>query len=132
MGASIPSSQHSVVYGRKTIDFSLLYCDRKTMEIAVCPDASVVVKVPLRTDIAVVEKKIIKRARWVFKQLNYFKQFDPRTPKRCYVNGETHPYLGKQYRLRLEKGGENAVKLSRGFFRITCRDAPTPPLPKNC
>ena len=66
MGASIPSSQHSVVYGRKTIDFSLLYCE--AMEIAVCPDASVVVKVPLRTDIAVVEKKIIKRARWVFKQ----------------------------------------------------------------
>ena len=130
MGASIPSSQHSVVYGQKTIDFSLLYCDRKTMEIAVCPDASVVVKAPLRTDIAVVEKKIIKRARWVFRQLNYFKQFDPRTPKRCYVNGETHLYLGKQYRLRLEKGGENAVKLSRGFFHITCRDAPTPTVAK--
>ena len=47
--------------------------------------------------------------------MNYFKQFDPRTPKRCYVNGETHLYLGKQYRLRLEKGGETLLNYLADF-----------------
>jgi predicted metal-dependent hydrolase len=42
------------------------------------------------------------------------------------VNGETHLYLGKQYRLKLAKGAESSVKLSRGFFHVTCRSEPTP------
>jgi hypothetical protein len=126
MEALIHNNKHSVVYGRKTIDFSLLYCDRKTMEIAVHPDSTVIVKAPAQSDITLIEKKIIKRARWILRQLNYFKQFNPKTPDRCYVNGETHLYLGKQYRLKLAEGTENSVKLSRGFFHITCRNEPTP------
>ena len=96
------------------------------MEIAVLPDSTVIVKAPVQSDIALIEKKIIKRARWILKAQNYFKQFNPKTPDRCYVNGETHLYLGKQYRLKLAEGMENSVKLSRGFFHITCRGEPTP------
>ncbi len=126
MEAIIHNDKHSVVYGRKIIDFSLLYCDRKTMEITVHPDCKVIVKAPVHSNIALIEKKIIKRARWILRQLNYFKQFRPKTPDRCYVNGETHLYLGKQYRLKFAEGTENSVKLSRGFFYITCRNEPTP------
>ncbi len=126
MEALIHNNIHSIVYGQKTIDFSLLYCDRKTMEIAVHPDSTVIVKAPMQSDLTVIEKKIKKRASWIFRQLNYFKQFDPKTPTRCYVNGETHLYLGKQYRLKLAEGQDNSVKLSCGFFHITCRSEPTP------
>lgn len=120
------NNKHSVVYGRKTIDFRLLYCDRKTMEIAVNPDRTVIVKAPVQSDITWIEKKIIKRARWILRQLNYFKQFHPKTSDRYYVTGETHLYLGKQYRLKLTEAQENSVKLSRGIFHITCRSEPTP------
>ena len=125
MKALLHNNKHSVVYGRKIIDFSLLYCCRKTMEIAVHPDNTVIVKAPVQSDIGLIEKKIMKRARWILRQLNYFKQFNPKTPDRCYVNGETHLYLGKQYRLKLAEGPENSVKLSRGFFHITYRSEPT-------
>lgn len=81
----------------KPIDYNLYYCDRRTMEIAVHPDSSVIVKAPMDSDILMIEKKINKRARWIIRQLNYFKQFTPKTPSRCYVSGETHLYLGKQY-----------------------------------
>lgn len=126
MEALIHKNNHSVIYGRKTIYFSLLYCERKTMEIAVHPDSTVVVKAPVQSDITLIEKKIINRARWILKQLNYFKQFNPKTPDRCYVNGETHLYLGKQYRLKLIEGQKNSVKLSGGYFHITFRNEPTP------
>lgn len=36
----------SFVYGNNAIDYTLLYCERKSMEIAVHPDCSVVVKMP--------------------------------------------------------------------------------------
>nr|WP_132015669.1 SprT family zinc-dependent metalloprotease [Hydrogenispora ethanolica] len=114
------------VYGRRTFEYNLAYCERKTMEIAVHPDSTVFVKVPMDSDILMVEKKIKQRARWIIRQLTYFKQYTPRTPSRCYVNGETHLYCGKQYRLKVLVGHEDSVKLSRGFFQITCRDEPTP------
>lgn len=114
------------IYGRKTIHYSLLYCDRKTMEIAVHPDGSVIIKAPKDSNISLIEKKLQKRARWIIRQLNYFKQFLPKTPVRCYVNGETHLYLGKQYRLKMTEGLTDSVKLSRGFFHITTRVPATP------
>lgn len=122
--------KRSIAYGRKKIDYSLFYNSRKTLEIAVHPDSTVIIKAPAESDILLIEKKIIKRARWILKQINYFNQFNPKTPIRCYVNGETHLYLGKQYRLRLTQGTENSVKLSRGFFHVTCFDSPTPDVVK--
>lgn len=126
----LQSDKHSVAYGQRSIDYSLFYAARNTLEIAVYPDGSVIVKAPLDSDISLIEKKIKKRAQWVIKQLSYFRQFTPKTPVRSYINGETHLYLGKQYRLKSVQGNENSVKLTRGFFLITCRERPTPEITK--
>jgi predicted metal-dependent hydrolase len=115
-----------LVYGSHTVDYSLLYCERKSMEIAVHPDCSVVVKAPTDSEILLIKKKISKRARWILQKQSYFRQFTPKTPARCYVHGETHLYLGKHYRLKIAQGDENSVKLSRGFFHVTLRDEPNP------
>lgn len=123
-------NKHSITYGRKKIEYSLLYCDRTTMEIAVHPNRTIVVKVPAQSNIELIEKKIIKRARWIIRQLNYFNQFNPRTPERCYVKGESHLYLGKQYRLKLKKGDTDNVKLTRGYFHVTSINTPTPEIAK--
>ncbi|TLU84919.1 MAG: M48 family metallopeptidase [Chlorobium sp.] len=96
------------------------------MEVAVHPDCSVVVKVPTGSNMVLIETKINKRARWILQQQSYFSQFTPKTPERSYVNGETHLYLGKHYRLKIAQGDENSVKLSRGFFHVTLRDEPNP------
>ena len=120
------STHRSITYGNRNISFSLVYCNRKTMEIAVHPDGSVVVKVPFQSDIPQVENRIAKRARWILRQIAYFKQFQPRTPVRCHVNGETHQYLGRQYRLRAVHGDKDSVKLSQGFFQVTCRHDTSP------
>ncbi|MEA3507335.1 MAG: SprT family zinc-dependent metalloprotease [Synergistota bacterium] len=130
MDAATHRCKRSIAYGGKVIDYSLLFCNRRTMEIAVRPDSSVVARAPTGADITLVEKKISKRARWILRQLDYFSQFSPKTPDRCYVNGETHLYLGKQYRLRLAEGSANVVKLTRGFFHVTATDAPTPAIAK--
>ncbi|MBN1279637.1 MAG: M48 family metallopeptidase [Chlorobiaceae bacterium] len=112
--------------GGRTIDYTLLFCDRKTLEIAVCPDSSVVVKAPFDTGLELIENKVAKRARWIVRQMNYFGQFNPKTPVRCYVTGETHLYLGRQYRLKIMQGSENSVRLTHGYFFVTTREAPSP------
>jgi hypothetical protein len=121
----------SIIYGCEDIIFDVLFVNRKSMEVAVHPDSNVVIKAPVGTSVGEIEKRVLKRARWIKKQLAYFRQFDPRTPPRRYIGGESHLYLGRQYRLKLVQGGPGQVKLARGFFWITCKDKSDPGEVKN-
>ena len=117
-------------YGKAVIDYELLRTDRKSVEIAVHPDKSIVVKAPLTAGLDTIQAHIRKKARWIRKQLAYFDQFDPRTPPRRYVGGESHLYLGRQYRLKIrepEQGQQQEqVLLQNGYFIInTVRNDPT-------
>lgn len=104
------------------ISFEVLYVDRKTMEIAVHPDGRVIVKAPVGTEQEAIDARVKKRARWIRKKLDYFRQFEPKTPPKQYVGGETHMYLGRQYRLKLVKSSEEGVKLRGGHFCVASRD----------
>lgn len=109
---------NTVTYGKDTIAFEVIYVARKTLAIEVLPDSSVVIKAPVGTGVDDIRKRVVKRARWIIKQQQYFRQFEPRTPERQFVGGETHLYLGKQFRIRICAGSKNVVKLSRGYFQI--------------
>ncbi len=119
-------SHGTVVYAKETIDFNVLYVDRKTMEIAVHPDTMVVIKAPVGTAFSEVRKRVARRAGWIKRKLDYFRKFEPRTPGRSYIGGETHLYLGKQYRLKISSGDINSVKLIRGHFYIEVKVNATP------
>lgn len=116
----------SISYGQEDISFEVRYTDRKTLEIAVHPDSRVVVKAPGGTDPLVIETKLVKRAGWIKRQLDYFRQFEPHTQPRRYVGGETHLYLGRRYRLKVQNGDADSVKLTRGYFWITCKGSAEP------
>lgn len=108
----------TMTYGKTGIDYELVMMRRKSLEIAVHPDKRVVVKAPLTSTTEAIEQKIRKRARWIKRQITYFGQFDPRTPKRQYVGGESHPYLGRKYRLKIESADKDKVLLKNGYFFI--------------
>jgi predicted metal-dependent hydrolase len=109
---------HRIRYGEHWIDFAIVRRDRTTLEIAVEPDTSVVVAAPHEAPLVAIEAKVRKRAAWVLRQQRYFSQFLPRTPDRRYVAGETHLYLGRQYRLKIVPHVQEAVKLVRGFIVV--------------
>jgi predicted metal-dependent hydrolase len=115
------SSRGSVAHGKENIEFSLFHVDRKTLEIAVHPNQTVVIKAPLGIDDKEIKTRVARRAGWIIRQRDFFRQFDPRTPARSYVGGETHLYLGRHYRLRIGRGNRDTVKLTRGYFEIEVR-----------
>lgn len=117
-------SMDAIAYGGKEIVFHVQVSDRKTMEIAVHPDSAVVVKAPKGATEDDIRDRVYRRARWITKQISYFQQFHPRTPQRRYVSGETHLYLGRQYRLKVSAGDEAGIKLARGFIFSTCNGEP--------
>lgn len=108
----------TISYGKTEIDYELLMMNRKSLEIAVHPDKSVVVKAPETSTLEAIEEKIKKRARWIKRQIAYFNQFDPRTPDRKYVGGESHLYLGRKYRLKIEVSDKDKMLLKNGYFCI--------------
>lgn len=119
----MPKSKHFIICAGKSISFHLHYSNRKSMEIAVHPDGSVVVKAPLGTDKKLIEHRVHKRACWINRQIGYFARFAPRTPKRRFVGGESHLYLGGKYRLKINLSETEGVLLKRGYFHITSVDA---------
>jgi predicted metal-dependent hydrolase len=105
---------YKVKYGTSVIRYSISRSDRETLAIEVHPDLSIKVVAPKKAAISAIQEKILKRGQWIKKQQHYFEQFLPRTPKREYVSGETHYYLGKQYILRVRKSSDESVKLKGG------------------
>jgi predicted metal-dependent hydrolase len=112
----------AIQYGRRRIEFQLLYSGRKTLAIDVHPDLSVIVTAPKNTEDAAVEKKMHKRASWIVQQQRFFENYLPSIPARRYVSGESHRYLGRQYRLRVHEGDKEAVQMARGQINVFLTD----------
>lgn len=110
---------NSVVYGSATIEYRLERRDRTTLEITVEPSGEVLAVAPATADKDEIEALIRKRARWIIRQQQFFAQFTPRTPPRQFLPGETHNYLGRQYRLRVEPGDLQRARMVRGFILVS-------------
>ncbi|MDD4149661.1 MAG: SprT family zinc-dependent metalloprotease [Bacteroidales bacterium] len=108
----------SVQFGSKIINFQVCFSNRKTLGITITPDMDVLVKAPDETSIEKIKEKVIKKAPWIIKQQNYFLGFFPKAPERQYVSGETHLYLGRQYRLKITDSKKNEVKYKGRFIEI--------------
>ena len=65
-----------------------------------------------------VTKLMRKRAPWIRRQVRFFSQFQPRTPERQYLSGETHLYLGRQYKLKVVPDIQQRVKLYQGALVV--------------
>lgn len=112
----------AIKFGSRTIDFRLEYSDRKSLGITVTPEMEVLVKAPTDTSMEKVKEKIRKKAPWIIKQQSFFLSFQPKTPQRKYISGETHLYFGRQYRLQISIGKEETVKLKGKFIEVTASD----------
>lgn len=92
--------------------------------IKVHPDQRVVVTAPVDAIDEMIHDAMMKRARWIWQNLQDFaKQKDHVLPKR-YVSGETQFYLGRRYVLKVITDAKtndkinSTVKLSRGKLNV--------------
>lgn len=109
-------------FGSREITYELMYRDRKSLGIRVYPDCRVQVIAPLQTTETAIKDKLKSKAPWILKQQDDFLSYHPLTPPRKYLNGETHLYLGRQYRLTItiDQGiKEDIVKLIKGRILIS-------------
>jgi predicted metal-dependent hydrolase len=112
----------SIQFGSKQIVFHLEYSNRKSLGITVKPDLSVLVKAPVDTPLEKVNEKLRKKAPWIIRQQSFFLYFHPKIPPRKYISGETHLYLGRQYRLKVIQNNFESVKLKGKYIEAFATD----------
>ena len=111
-----------IEFGSITIIYTLEYSERKTLGITVTPDMNVLVRAPFDASCDKIREKLKTKAPWIIKQKSFFLSFHPKTPDRKYISGETHLYLGRQYRLKIILGSTESVKLKGKFIEVTTLD----------
>jgi len=92
------------------------------LAISVYPDLSVKVKAPKSKNVVQIKQRVQRRAPWILKQQYFFSIYLPKQPPREYVNGETHYYLGRQYRLKVKTSSEEGVKLRGKYFHVQTKN----------
>lgn len=92
---------------------------RRTLAITVEPGGDLVVTAPRDSSIAQVEAVLRRRWDWIRRRTREVKALTPPSQPREWVSGETHRYLGRQYRLRVVSGAPTSVKLSGRWFVVT-------------
>ena len=117
-------------HGERTIEFELLRSDRRTLGLAVGRDGVVVARAPRRAREADVVRWVAGHAEWILRRQRGAAERARRTPPRRFVDGELHLYLGKPYRLTIERdeadrGEAERVRLDDDSFRVALGpDAP--------
>ncbi len=119
---AMPHATHRIAFGSETICFRLERHQRDQLRIDVEPDLTVQVRAPQGTPLAEIEQQVHRKGRWILKQLDFFQQFQPLPPPKSYVSGESHYYLGRQYRLKLHQADAPAVKLIGRYLHVYTQD----------
>jgi len=105
-------------YGGLEIPFQVEHRDRKHLAISVHPEMRLEVAAPRAASVEQVLARVQKRAGWIVRQWRLFEQYRPAQPERRYLSGETHRYLGRQYRLKVQVGTPTGVKLIGRFLQV--------------
>lgn len=110
-------------WGKREITCAVHRDAHDTLRISVRPEGHVVVRAPSRATDEELLRRVARRGGWIDRQLRAFDKWTPRTPPRNFVSGETHLYLGKQYRLLVQASLRNAVSIEgpRMVFEIRGR-----------
>lgn len=116
----------SIQFGSRVITFGCKFSSRRTLGITVTPEMQVLVNAPEDAPMQIIKETVRRKAPWILKQLSYFLSFHPITPRRRFISGETHLYMGRQYRLKVIHSETHKVRLYGGFLEIHVSDEITP------
>ena len=94
---------NSLQFGNKTICYTLKESpNRKTLSISVNQSGVTVVSPP-NIQLKKIEDALYKKGPWIIKQLSDFQEMHERVKLKSFISGEKLPYLGRHYRLKVQK-----------------------------
>ncbi|EGG98231.1 Putative predicted metal-dependent hydrolase [gamma proteobacterium IMCC2047] len=98
---------------------------RKTADIRV-EDGAVSVVIPSDLPIERVDSLLTEKRQWIKEKILLHRQAQPVSAKQ-YVSGESFPYLGRNYRLKVERGNFTPIRLVGGRLLVILPQAAEQP-----
>jgi len=105
-------------YGKYSYEYYVELAERKTLGLEVLPDLRIIAKVPFDATLDEIEAFLVRKWRWLDKQLTELGKMRKSRIERQYISGESYHYLGRQYMLLVEQGTRDVVKMERGKLRL--------------
>lgn len=106
----------------RDIEYQLLPgTDRKTTDIVIERNGSVVVRPPKSLSAEHVDAVVESKRIWIYRNLAEWRDLNATAVVREWVNGETFLYLGRTYRLSLVPNQSQPLKLENGRFCLDRR-----------
>lgn len=116
----------SITFGQTKIKYEIKRGKRtKTVALLIQPNTSIIVLTPLLLSEEKIRRIVTKRAGWIIRQTEKIKKLRAAFPAKEFVSGESFPYLGRQYRLKVTRTNSLAnshCKLISGRFHIRIHD----------
>lgn len=112
--------RHLIQFGDKHIEFTVQRKNVKNVNLNIKPDMSIEISANERVPLSFIQDFVKSKSSWILNNVKGFENVQPyRQSEREYVSGESFRYLGKQYRLRVQKATEEEmVKYFRGFIHL--------------
>jgi predicted metal-dependent hydrolase len=112
---------NSIQYGHRQLFYEIIKSNgKKTISIRV-DSTGVSVRAPRRISERDILAFVEKKARWILGKQEQIKQAMQLHPPKEFVSGESFPYLGKQYRLKIIRaanGNRAACRLVNGRLQV--------------
>ncbi len=89
---------------------------RKTVAIQITDDAKVIVRAPLDLSEDTILQMVEKRAEWILRKKKQIETTNSATHPRRFVEGESFPYLGNHYQLRIIDNQREPLKFENAFY----------------
>ena len=105
---------NTILYGNRVIQYNIERRKRKkTVAIHINPMATVTVFSPRHLDDEKIRMIVRKKAQWILEKQERIGRDKYSNPIKEFVSGESFPYLGKLYRLKVTKTAEDTVRECR-------------------
>lgn len=112
----------AIAWGSREIAAKLCRTDRRVLKIEVEPGGRVTVFAPRDASHEVIAVRCRRKGQWVFRELDRMLAEPAFTPERCYLSGETHFFVGRPYRLAVERSAEPFVRIDGARLVIGARE----------
>jgi predicted metal-dependent hydrolase len=97
------------------IEYQIKYSNRKTLNISVERDRSIIVRAPYYLTADKIDKIVQSKRQWIKEKLNHVQKYPLVTESKEFVSGETLMYLGKNYQLLVVDEEFDGIEFDQRF-----------------
>lgn len=101
-------------YGDYKYQYYLIREERKTLRLTIYPNLKIVLYVPFNHPEEKIQNFLKRKCGWITLQIKDLKRLQRTKKKKEYISGESLLYLGRQYKLVVQKSEKDSVHFENG------------------